>query len=146
VPVCVRILLSFLLLLTLGLGAHAFMAATYTLDRWELEQTPAELALKHNLAIDFSNVDARGVRTQGLLVLRLESKDCLMPFCRTVIIRECASPPCQHITILAAPRFTPANPAIGFVPGAFSLVFEGVGKKALFVVVAPAFLMVSTLF
>ena len=142
-----KIFLSALLLPSLGFGAHAFLFAGHTLDRWSLEQTPAELLSKHNIAADLSTVDnVRGMRSRELIVLRLESKDCIQHFCRTIVIRDCENSPCPQLTILAGPNFLPTHPSMAFVPGAYSMAFEGMGKKTIFVIVAPTYIMVSTLY
>ena len=143
-----RLFLCLLSLLGASFGAHAFLSVAYMLDRWELEQAPSELISKHNLAVDPSNVDAiRGMRVQGSLILRIESKsDCVETFCRTIVIRDCENLPCPHTTILAGPRFASADPAMSFIPNAFSMVFEGIGKKPVFVIVAPSSVMATTPF
>jgi hypothetical protein len=145
--VAVAGLLSVLLSLAMPiLGARAYLAAAIDIDRWELEQSPAEIISKYGLAIKLENVEEiRGKRSGDLIIVRLEAQSlCFEDLCPTVVVRDCEIAPCAQATILARPTFTLLPSQVAIPPGTYALAFEGFGKKGIFVLVGPSFIVATT--
>jgi hypothetical protein len=130
------------------LESHAYLAAAIEIDSWELEQSPSEIISKFRLAIKLENVErVRGKRRGDLIIMRLESQSlCTNGLCPTIVVRDCETAPCPQATILAGPTFTPLSPQTAIFPETYILAFEGLGKKGIFLIVGPAFILATTLF